>query len=170
VVVSGVRRTDCEGGALMSGYDGANSSACLVAVRLPRRRGRRARSSRIAGGRIPHLSLFTSLLRPSQQSFKSELTRFSYAALAARHALPTIHDLQVFTATGGLVSYGISLAETYRRAGSYVGSHCRNARSRSSSIRPRWMVPDTPSACVPALAGRALSRGSLVSPLRLCVS
>jgi putative tryptophan/tyrosine transport system substrate-binding protein len=47
--------------------------------------------------------------------------RKQLVALAARHSLPTIHDLREFTAAGGLVSYGTSLAEAYRRAGSYVG-------------------------------------------------
>jgi putative tryptophan/tyrosine transport system substrate-binding protein len=47
--------------------------------------------------------------------------RNQLVALATRHALPSIHDLREFTVAGGLVSYGTSLAEAYRRAGSYVG-------------------------------------------------
>ena len=42
-------------------------------------------------------------------------------ALAARHAVPTIHDLREFTAAGGLVSYGTNLADAYRQGGTYVG-------------------------------------------------
>jgi putative tryptophan/tyrosine transport system substrate-binding protein len=42
--------------------------------------------------------------------------RNQFVALAARHAVPTIHDLREFTAAGGLVSYGTNLADAYRRA------------------------------------------------------
>jgi putative tryptophan/tyrosine transport system substrate-binding protein len=42
-------------------------------------------------------------------------------ALAARHALPTIYFSPVFVASGGLISYGPNVADTYRRAGIYAG-------------------------------------------------
>jgi putative tryptophan/tyrosine transport system substrate-binding protein len=42
-------------------------------------------------------------------------------ALAARHAVPTIHDLREFAAAGGLISYGTNLAHAYRQGGTYVG-------------------------------------------------
>jgi len=41
-------------------------------------------------------------------------------ALAARHRLPAIYAYRFFTTAGGFMSYGIDLAETYRRAASYV--------------------------------------------------
>jgi putative tryptophan/tyrosine transport system substrate-binding protein len=47
--------------------------------------------------------------------------RNQLAALAARHAIPTIHDLRDYAAAGGLVSYGTNLLDAYRQAGSYVG-------------------------------------------------
>jgi putative ABC transport system substrate-binding protein len=47
--------------------------------------------------------------------------RNQLVALAARHAVPTIHDLREFTAAGGLVSYGTNLADAYRQGGTYVG-------------------------------------------------
>jgi len=46
--------------------------------------------------------------------------RNQLVALAARHAVPTIHDLREFTAAGGLVSYGTNLADAYRQGGIYV--------------------------------------------------
>jgi putative tryptophan/tyrosine transport system substrate-binding protein len=47
--------------------------------------------------------------------------RNQFVALAARDAIPTIHDLREFTAAGGLVSYGTNLADAYRQAGAYIG-------------------------------------------------
>jgi putative tryptophan/tyrosine transport system substrate-binding protein len=42
-------------------------------------------------------------------------------ALAAHHAIPTVYEQREFAAAGGLMSYGTSLADGYRRAGLYVG-------------------------------------------------
>ena len=47
--------------------------------------------------------------------------RNQLVALAARHAVPTIHDLRDFAAAGGLMSYGTDLADAYRQGGVYVG-------------------------------------------------
>jgi putative ABC transport system substrate-binding protein len=43
------------------------------------------------------------------------------AALAVRHAMPTIYQTREFAAAGGLMSYGGSLPDAYRKAGVYVG-------------------------------------------------
>jgi putative ABC transport system substrate-binding protein len=43
------------------------------------------------------------------------------AALAARHALPTVSAYQEFTAAGGLMSYGGSIVASSRQAGVYAG-------------------------------------------------
>jgi putative ABC transport system substrate-binding protein len=42
-------------------------------------------------------------------------------ALAARHAVPAIYELREFVEAGGLMSYGASLSDTVRLAGTYVG-------------------------------------------------
>ena len=43
------------------------------------------------------------------------------AALALRHAVPTIYQDRDFTVAGGLLSYGTDFRETYRLAGNYIG-------------------------------------------------
>jgi putative ABC transport system substrate-binding protein len=44
-----------------------------------------------------------------------------FASLAVRHALPAIAPLREFARSGGLMSYGTSISETYRQAGIYAG-------------------------------------------------
>jgi putative ABC transport system substrate-binding protein len=43
------------------------------------------------------------------------------AALALRHALPTMYQWREFAASGGLITYGVSQTEPYRQAGAYAG-------------------------------------------------
>jgi putative ABC transport system substrate-binding protein len=42
------------------------------------------------------------------------LRREQLIALAARHAMPAIYEFREFTAAGGLLSYGLSLADSFR--------------------------------------------------------
>jgi len=42
------------------------------------------------------------------------------AALALRHAVPTVYENRAFAAAGGLVSYGGSLTDSYRLVGVYA--------------------------------------------------
>ena len=41
--------------------------------------------------------------------------------LASRYAIPAIYEIREYAAAGGLMSYGISLAETYRLVGVTTG-------------------------------------------------
>jgi len=41
-------------------------------------------------------------------------------ALATRHAIPAVHVVREWAEAGGLMSYGNSLADAYRRAGLYT--------------------------------------------------
>ena len=49
-------------------------------------------------------------------------------ALASRHAVPAIYEFRDFAADGGLISYGPSLAGTWRLAGNYVGRILKGAK------------------------------------------
>jgi putative ABC transport system substrate-binding protein len=49
-------------------------------------------------------------------------------ALAARHGLPAIYSYRVFTNEGGFMSYGVDLADLYRRAASYVDLILKGAK------------------------------------------
>ena len=42
-------------------------------------------------------------------------------ALTVRHGVPTIYQYREFAAAGGLMSYGGSITDSYRRAGGYTG-------------------------------------------------
>jgi ABC-type uncharacterized transport system substrate-binding protein len=55
----------------------------------------------------------------SDPFFNSRAEQF--AALALRHAVPTIFQYREFAAAGGLMTYGGSIIDSYRQAGVYTG-------------------------------------------------
>jgi putative ABC transport system substrate-binding protein len=55
---------------------------------------------------------------PAEPFFDSQRDRI--VALAARHAVPAIYGLREYPVAGGLMSYGASLPDSYRRAAVYA--------------------------------------------------
>ena len=58
------------------------------------------------------------LVVPAEPFFDSQ--REKIVELAARYAVPIISNLREYVVSGGLISYGPSLPDSYRRAGIYV--------------------------------------------------
>src|SRR5262245_7121171 len=54
--------------------------------------------------------------------------RRQIVALAGRHALPTVYNQREYPEVGGLISYGPSQSDAYRRAGVYVGRILRGEK------------------------------------------
>jgi ABC-type uncharacterized transport system substrate-binding protein len=60
------------------------------------------------------------------------------AALAARHAMPTIFGFREFAAAGGLMSYGASVTDQHRTVGVYTGRILKGEKRQTClSSRPR---------------------------------
>src|ERR1700677_430650 len=56
-------------------------------------------------------------------------------ALAARHAMPAIYPVRIFTDLGGLMSYGGGLVDLYQQAGIYVGKILNGAKPTDLPIQ-----------------------------------
>jgi putative ABC transport system substrate-binding protein len=54
--------------------------------------------------------------------------RVQLAQLAARHALPAIHQDRLFAEVGGLMSYGASVGDALRKVGVYAGRILKGAK------------------------------------------
>jgi len=61
-------------------------------------------------------------------------------SLAARHAMPAIYPLRIFTDLGGLMSYGGSLVDLYQQAGMYVGKILKGAKPADFPIQQSTKV------------------------------
>src|SRR6267154_3177907 len=68
----------------------------------------------------------SAVLIPAEPLFLS--LREQLVALAARHALPALYDVREFTVAGGLLSYGISLTDTFRLVAGQVARILKGAK------------------------------------------
>ena len=84
----------------------------------------------------------TALLVQNDPFFDSR--RSQIVALSSRHRMPGIFHIREFPADGGLMSYGASLADTYRQVGVYAGKILRGAK-------PGATAPDNLAKRRPAL-------------------
>ena len=58
-------------------------------------------------------------------------------ALADRYRLPTVHPFRFFATSGGLLSYGVDIADQFRRAASYVNRILRGEKPGDLPVRRR---------------------------------
>jgi putative tryptophan/tyrosine transport system substrate-binding protein len=56
-------------------------------------------------------------------------------AMAARHRLPAVYAFPFFARDGGLISYGVDLADQYRQAASYVDRILRGEKSADLPVQ-----------------------------------
>jgi ABC-type uncharacterized transport system substrate-binding protein len=60
--------------------------------------------------------------------------RVQLVNLSSRHAMPTAYGARDFAEAGGLVSYGASLADTYRQVGVYAGQILKGSHPASLPV------------------------------------
>jgi len=80
------------------------------------------------------LGAFAAMQRERAQALVVQVTPFSadnakrIVELGVQHRLPAMYDVRSFVAAGGLVSYGPSLSEMFRRAAFYVDRILKGAK------------------------------------------
>jgi putative ABC transport system substrate-binding protein len=61
--------------------------------------------------------------------------RQSIIALAAQNRLPAVYPFRYFAASGGLMSYGTEVLDTYRQAASYVDRILKGERPSDLPVK-----------------------------------
>jgi putative ABC transport system substrate-binding protein len=73
------------------------------------------------------------LIIPADTVFNSRAQQL--AALTLKHAVPAIHSVREFAASGGLMSYGGNIKETHRQAGIYTGRILKGEKPADLPVR-----------------------------------
>ena len=60
--------------------------------------------------------------------------------LVAKHRLPAIYSLRNYVVAGGLMSYGVSIADLWRRAATYVDKILKGAKPADLPVEPPWKL------------------------------
>jgi putative ABC transport system substrate-binding protein len=74
----------------------------------------------------------------SDQFFNSRSGQL--ASLALQHSFPAIYQYRVFTAAGGLISYGASLTDAFQLAGVYAGRILKGEKSADLPVQQSTKV------------------------------
>jgi putative tryptophan/tyrosine transport system substrate-binding protein len=75
------------------------------------------------------------LVVPNEPFLDSQRERITEHA--ARYSVPTLYNLREYVTSGGLVSYGPSLPDSYRRAATYAGLILKGQNRRICRCRSR---------------------------------
>jgi putative tryptophan/tyrosine transport system substrate-binding protein len=76
----------------------------------------------------------SALLVAGDPFFNSQ--RDQFVALASHHAVPAIYPFREFAASGGLISYGPSITDTYRQLGVYAAKILAGAKPADLPVQP----------------------------------
>ena len=104
--------------------DDAQKAAEAKGVQLPTLKA--STESEIDAAFLSLVQLQASALVVAADGFFS-VRHEQLVALAARHRVPAIYVFRQFTASGGLISYGASITDSFRQSGVYAGKILKGA-------------------------------------------
>jgi putative ABC transport system substrate-binding protein len=110
--------------------DVAARSFAVAPMQMPVRDGRELAAEIEAFAREPDGGL---MVLPDVSTINN---RDLIVALAARHRLPAVYPIRSFASGGGLFSYGMDVADTFRRAASYVDRILKGAKPGDLPVQP----------------------------------
>jgi putative ABC transport system substrate-binding protein len=104
----------------------ATAAASTIGVHVDLVQARDGRQIEVAFTTFVHNKTDAPLVLPD--TFFATTGRGQIVTLAAHHAIPAIYTVREYVQSGGLMSYGPSLAEAYRQLGLYAARILKGAR------------------------------------------